>query len=184
MKIPTYDARRALHAVATAAAVTVLSLSLAACGEDGDDNDDAAGETAASTSAQDARLQFAQCMREHGVDMDDPGPDGRVVLQAKPGQEDVMRAAQEACQEYLDDAMPEDAERGIPPEQKEALLAAAECMRDRGWNVPDPEFDGGRVLQRVEPGSDLDPDDPRFQQDQEECAAESGVEEPGQQATR
>jgi hypothetical protein len=31
---------------------------------------------------------------------------------------------------------------------RDAMLAHARCMRDHGIDVPDPQFDGGRVLQR------------------------------------
>jgi hypothetical protein len=33
-------------------------------------------------------------------------------------------------------------------EAREAMLAFAQCMRDQGIDMPDPEFDGGRVMQR------------------------------------
>jgi hypothetical protein len=33
-------------------------------------------------------------------------------------------------------------------EAREAMLAHARCMRDHGVDVPDPQFDGGRVMQR------------------------------------
>ena len=44
-------------------------------------------------------------------------------------------------------------------------------MRDRGYNFPDPTFDGGRVTQKMEKGDgDVPgPDDPGFEQDREEC---------------
>jgi hypothetical protein len=33
-------------------------------------------------------------------------------------------------------------------EARDAMLAHAQCMRDHGVDVPDPQFDGGRVTQR------------------------------------
>jgi hypothetical protein len=33
-------------------------------------------------------------------------------------------------------------------EAREAMLAFAKCMRDEGIDMPDPQFDGGRVMQR------------------------------------
>jgi hypothetical protein len=35
-----------------------------------------------------------------------------------------------------------------PTETRKAVLAFAECMRDQGIDMPDPQFDGGRVIQR------------------------------------
>ena len=57
-------------------------------------------------------------------------------------------------------------------------------MRDRGYNFPDPTFDGGRVTQKIEKGKGddgPDPDDPNFQKDTEECSAAAGLEPPGSQ---
>jgi hypothetical protein len=33
-------------------------------------------------------------------------------------------------------------------EARDAMLAYAKCMRDNGVDMPDPQFDGGRVMQR------------------------------------
>ena len=33
-------------------------------------------------------------------------------------------------------------------EAREAMLAFAKCMRDQGVDMPDPQFDGGRIMQR------------------------------------
>jgi hypothetical protein len=42
-------------------------------------------------------------------------------------------------------------------------------MRERGIDMPDPQFGGGgRMTQRIE--GDLDPRSPRFQDAQEDCA--------------
>jgi hypothetical protein len=45
---------------------------------------------------RDRALRFAQCMRDHGVDMDDPAPDGRMTMRVQ-GDSPTFRAAQEAC---------------------------------------------------------------------------------------
>jgi len=70
--------------------------------------------------------------------------------------------------------------RDIPEEDKQAMLDMAACMRERGHDFPDPLFEGGRVTQRMEePGEGgVDPDDPAFRTDLEECANESGLEPP------
>jgi hypothetical protein len=58
----------------------------------------------------------------------------------------------------------------------------AACMRERGYDFPDPTFDGGRVMMKVEKGDGTipGPEDPTFQQDQQECSAEAGLEPPGE----
>lgn len=181
------------------AAATMLTLLLAlllaltaACGDSGDGGDDlpTAGDgTAAaddpsddpsaepSVNREDAMLKFAECMREHGVDMPDPGPDGRVMM--KGGDPETMRAAEEACSELREAAMPEGLERPeISEEQKQAFLDMAQCMRDKGYDFEDPQFDGGGVRQRMNEDSGIDPEDPTFQADMEECQSEAGVDMP------
>jgi len=52
---------------------------------------------------------------------------------------------------------------------RQAQLAYAQCMRDHGIaDFPDPEPGGGLAIQG-EPGSDLDPDNPRFKAADEAC---------------
>lgn len=58
------------------------------------------------------------------------------------------------------------------PDLEESLLAFAECMREEGVNVPDPQVDeDGRV--QLGPGSaDIDPNDPDVQAALEACQEE------------
>ena len=185
--------RTAMQRILAATAVTLLLGLSAACGngsgDDGSALPDAAGASSASPSGddeadldpEDAMLKFAECMREHGVDMPDPSPGGGVRMNGEGLSEDQMEAAQAACQKWMDMAEPEDGGKELTEEEKQSFLDMAACMRERGYNFPDPEFDGGRVTQKVEKGEgDLPgPDDPAFQQDMEECSAEAGLEPPG-----
>ena len=127
-------------------------------------------------------LKFAECMREHGVDMPDPGPGGGIRVNGEGLSEDQMEAAQAACQKWMDMAEPEDGGQEMTEEEKQSFLDMAACMRERGYNFPDPTFDGGGVTQKIEKGKGDDvpgPDDPAFQNDMEECSAEAGLEPPG-----
>jgi hypothetical protein len=186
---------RAVHRVLVATALIILLGMTAACGGDsGKDGDsalpDAAGASSSASASsddeadldpEDAMLKFAQCMREHGVDMDDPEPGGGVFVDGKGIPEDQMEAAQAACQKWMDMAEPEDGGKELTEEEKQSFLDMAACMRARGYDFPDPEFDGGRVTQKMEKGKgDLPgPDDPSFQKDMEECSSEAGLEPPG-----
>ena len=50
-------------------------------------------------------LQFARCMRQHGIDMPDPGANGGLQVRGGPGtagpDDPKFKAAQQACQHYL-----------------------------------------------------------------------------------
>ena len=188
-------ALRVVHrALVAAALIIVLGLS-AACGNGsgGDDDSalpDAAGASSASPSGddeadldpEDAMLKFAQCMREHGVDVPDP-TGGGISVNGEGLSQDQMEAAQAACQKWMDMAEPDDGGGELSEEEKQSFLDMAACMRERGYNFPDPTFDGGRVTQKMEQDKDdpdaPGPDDPTFQKDQEECSAAAGLEPPG-----
>ena len=175
-------------------ALALLLCLSAGCGSDTDDDadlPDAAGATSESTNGdddeadlapEDAMLKFAQCMREQGVDMPDPEPGGGIRVNGEDMSQAEMEAAQAACQKWMDMAEPDDAGQELSEEEKQSFLDMAQCMRDRGYNFPDPTFDGGRVSQKIEKGDgDMPgPDDPGFQKDQEECSAEAGLDPPGE----
>jgi hypothetical protein len=157
-----------------------LTLALAACGGgSGDSGDGVAslggqgsggtGTTAnGSKDPQEAAIEYAQCMREQGVDMPDPGANGELQLQVGPGNQEKVEQAQKKCGPLLENARPR-----LSEEQRSAmqdgLLAFAKCMREHGIDFPDPQFgEGGKVTQRDVRGG-IDPDDPKFQEAQEAC---------------
>jgi hypothetical protein len=137
---------------------------LAACGED-----EPAGANAESKN-RDAALKFAECMREHGVDMADPGTGGKQVLKVGPNEDttpEEMEEAQKACEKYQPE--PPELSEEEQQEMREAALEHARCMRENGIeDFPDPTFDedGGAEIRL---GKGLDPEDPDFQEAQEAC---------------
>jgi hypothetical protein len=130
--------------------------------------DGTATESTAPSDPEEAALAFAECMREHGVDMPDPkvGDDGEVAINIGGGaaemEEDVdIEAAHEACNPLMENAR---GDMDIDPEQQaemqQQMLDYAECMRGEGIDMPDPTFssDGGAMIVTGEatgpPGSD------------------------------
>jgi hypothetical protein len=154
--------------------VAACALPLSACGGE----DEAGGATPAAdreSEARDARLKFAECMREHGVDMPDPSSDGgRQTFRVGPGEDSTpeeFEEAQKACQKYMEDVEPPEMSEEQQEEFKEAALEHARCMREHGIeNFPDPTFgeNGGAQL-RIGPDSGIDPEDPDFKEAQEAC---------------
>lgn len=117
---------------------------------------------------QKAMLAFAQCMRDHGVDIPDPGS-GPVQFTGDPT---TMDAAQTACQHLLkgqDFKGPSAAEQA---KMRDQLLKFSACMRAHGINMPDPTFSGNGATVRVgdagSPG--MDPNSAEFQAAQKACA--------------
>jgi hypothetical protein len=179
---PAKHAPRTAIPVAVAALFIVVALAAAACGGGGDSegvasidgssqNDtDAAAETT-SQNPEDARLEFARCMREHGVNVPDPGSHGGLGLSVPPG---TSRAefdeAQRACQPILERAAPElsEEQRSV---MQDAALEFARCMREHGIDVPDPQTSDGGIIIRRGPrsGGEFELDDPEFKAAQEAC---------------
>jgi hypothetical protein len=194
------------------AAVLVLGGVLAGCGGGGDDDDGVASidESAASDDSdddqgdedtsgpgggriddsemQDAMLEYAQCMRDNGIDMPDPefNGEGGISLGVGPDsgidpESEEFQAAEEKCRPILDEARPD--VQLSPEEQAEMqdeLTAMAECMRARGHDMPDPQVaDDGGVMIRSEAGGaggpGGGPPDEEFEQDMEECSEEAGM---------
>ena len=139
--------------------LAAASLLLAACG--GGSGDTGTGDSASER----AGLQFARCMRDHGVDIPDPGPQGQIRIQAKPGDKSKIDAAQKACGHFLRalarTASPADTQR-----IQDAALKYARCMRAHGVDFPDPKFSGGGVQFG---GKNVNPNAPAFQAADKAC---------------
>jgi len=144
--------------------------------------------TTTEADAQQAALDFAKCMREHGIDMPDPQFDGdgggtfTAGAEGAPADKSKLDAAQQACQSYLDKV-----KSSSPPpdpakveEEKQRMLDFAQCMRDHGIDFPDPQIStdgGGLQVQLGGPG--LDPNSPGFKEANDACAAQVGMPQPG-----
>lgn len=122
-----------------------------------------------STGDRDEQLrQFAQCMRDHGVDVADPQPGsvgGGLVGSGLDPNDPQVSAAYTACRSKL----PGGGEPPkLDPEQVKAYEAFAGCMRDNGVDLPDPGPDG--TLQ-IKPGQlgRLSTSDPAFTQAMTAC---------------
>lgn len=98
---------------------------------------------ATPTSTADPQEQgrkWAQCMREHGVQVDDPDPNGGGGLNvtAKKADKGKIQDAMEACRgtaPFMD-------RKASKPQDLDQLRAFATCMRDNGVDMPDPNPDG------------------------------------------
>lgn len=153
------------------AAIGLLLAALTACTPGSEKEPElAAGDSDAAY--EDWSIDFTACMKAEGVDMqmsvagsgDDVGTSSSTQdLEADPidpGEIDLeaMQAANEKCIEKV-------GEPPVPPgmpdadEMNEAMLAFAACMREAGYDYPDPEIsdDGGIVAMQAIPADDIDP---------------------------
>jgi len=179
-----------------AALAAAIVLTAAACSGSGTSGgiaslEDDSGEATITTGAADdqvdpeqAMLDFAQCMRDQGIDMEDPTLDenGNFTMLRPtgggeeggfdPADREAMQAAREACSQYLEGITQQFA-RPDQTEMQDLMLQYAACMRENGVDMPDPDFStsegegpGGRLGFTT---GDYDPNDPTFQAANEAC---------------
>ncbi len=89
-------------------------------------------------SDEDQMLKYTECLRENGIDVEDApaGGDvgGTVAIPAMPVGEEG-NGAFEKCEEHLPNGgEPEP----LSPEDLDEMRKQAKCMRDHGYDVPDP----------------------------------------------
>jgi hypothetical protein len=152
-----------------AGAMLLAALAVSGCG--GDASGDTGSEAQSAPSFEDAMVDYAECMREHGVDMPDPtfsgdgstvgggvtfaiplgaseggGPGGAAIGGSAGGPVDeTFKAAAEACQPIME-AVQQNMPKLSPEEEakmRDEALKFAQCMREHGVDMPDPTFEGG-----------------------------------------
>jgi hypothetical protein len=156
--------------VAIALALALCVVGLVACGGGGGSGGGgsaggASGSAGGSESAagEEARLEFAECMRAHGVEMEDPKPGQSIDLGGKD--DPTTKQALAACNGKLGAGQELSAEED--EELKEGALAFAQCMRDEGIDMGDPRFLGkGKFLLDI---AGLDTESPAFKAAQATC---------------
>jgi hypothetical protein len=178
--------------------VIAASVAIAACSSDNSTDGVASLENTGSPTTrqavetsvdedvdfEQAMLDFTQCLRDEGIDIDDPeiDADGRFGFRAmteSAGDVDreELREAFETCQSELEGITLRGA--GIDRTAiQDTLIEYAACMRDNGYDMEDPDLstfgpgngDGeGQPGQGGGPFGDIDPEDPDFIAANEAC---------------
>jgi hypothetical protein len=146
---------------AIALALALCAATLAACGSSAGGS----GGGEKQKADEEAGLAFAECMRAHGAEMEDPKP-GQKAIELNDPNDPTTKKAGAACNGKLGDAGQElSADEG--EEFKEGWLAFAQCMRDEGIEMGDPRFLGpGKMLLDI---AGLDTESPAFVAAQGAC---------------
>lgn len=139
----------------TAALLTGLTLFVTACtggvgGSDAKkdekkDSSNSAGSNGGGASGADldAALKTRKCLRDNGIDAPDPKPgeDPRgMTLGGGGADSEKMKKAFEKCGLQAPGSGGE-----ISQATKDKALKTAKCMRDKGFDMKDPEFNGGMM---------------------------------------
>ncbi len=120
-----------MNKLSVAAIAAVLISGLAGCG-----GGSSKAASSSSPNANDKAVKFAQCMRQHGVPMADP-TDGQIRVQFTGGPDGQAKAdaAQQACKQYA----PQQNLGNQSAADRDKQLKLAQCLRQKGFNVPDPQ---------------------------------------------
>ena len=140
-------------------AAAAAALALGACG--GSNAGDGGGAKGATRQdkAFEGALKFSKCMRDHGIDMPDPQRVGTGGIKLTGGKgldfnDPKMKAAQSACQKYIQIGGGETVDPAKRAKLQEAALSYARCMRSQGVDMPDPKLSGnGGLTFQAGPGS-------------------------------
>lgn len=185
-----------------AAAGAALALLLATgCSSGSDGGDDGAattgggsaptsssGAASEATSEEQQALMFSRCMRENGVpSFPDPvvASDGSISFGVgSDGLEgvdtDVLNAANTACEQYSD-GLGGSFDASNQSDLQDSLVAYAQCMRQNGYDLADPDFSAGSgpgALSEFAAG--IDRSDPAFTAANAVCESElAGLGAPG-----
>jgi hypothetical protein len=116
-------------------------------------------------SEEEEALAFTECLRAHGVEVEDPKP-GQKNIVLPEGGGPASRKALAACKGKLGNAGQElSAEEG--EQFREGWLAFAKCVREHGVDMGDPEFLGPGKVHLDNNG--IDPSSPAFVAAREAC---------------
>ncbi len=158
-------------------------LGLAACGSAQPTADGATSAPAGTPGNSNKALEFARCMRSHGVPNFPDPTNGHIDLQLQRTPDSMsvngvevngpaFQSAMRACRSYLPNGGQLSAAQTA--KAKEQALAMSRCMRSHGVpNFPDPTFQsgpGGGVGIRIG-GAGIDPSSPAFQAAQKACGS-------------
>lgn len=134
----------------TAGVALALGLLLAACTPAAHDGVATAGGSGASdpsggavsTDPAELARQYVECLRDHGLSVADPAPNGPVKIDGDPPVDQVKTAMKE-CASYS----PEGGQQQGTAADVESLRRYAQCMREHGLeDFPDPTPEGELVL--------------------------------------
>jgi hypothetical protein len=161
-----------MNGLRTTALGALVVLALTGCSSGpAEDIPSAGGATTPSAeqvSDEEKAQEFVDCMRDNGIDLPDPEPDGNGGFDfgmADAGVDRTSPAFREAIQACRD-KLPGGGDLNLDdPEVQAQMQEFAQCMRDNGVDVPDPEPGGGFG------GSlgDLDPSSPAVKAALEAC---------------
>ncbi|PVC82835.1 hypothetical protein [Streptomyces sp. CS131] len=129
---------------AACALAAALTLTATACSGDGGGTKDGGSASGGAQTKEDQALEHRTCLREQGLDIPEPKPGqdgmGLTIDGGSMGKE-KMEKAFKACEDKAVGGGPKE----LSQAEKDKMVAYARCMRQNGFDMPDPKFDGGAM---------------------------------------
>ena len=141
------------------ALILTLALVMAACSNDGESSRIASsGESGQDTSpsvetdadgAEAAIAKYTQCLRDEGIDIEDPTVDADGNVHLSPIEPSIepdgtdLDAIIDTCKTHLEGISTAVVSGDGMTELEDALVEYAQCMRDHGVDMPDPDLSSG-----------------------------------------
>ncbi|UFU05451.1 hypothetical protein [Ruania halotolerans] len=135
--------RRTATVATMLVALVLTGASLAGCSNDAPDTAEEGSEQSSFATAEEYQLAFAECMRDQGIDMPDPGENGAEI---GAGTGDGFMEAAEVCADELGTPPGGDGAAQPGQGQREFDLAMAACLRENGLDVSDPAPEEGLTV--------------------------------------
>lgn len=118
-----------------------------------DDENPVEVESPGDTDPEQAMFDLAACLRDNGIDIEDPTVDSsgnvefggiRGAAEAAGVEPESLRAAMDACAQNLEGvSLGRRGEDFDETALQDTLLEFAACMRANGYDMPDPDFTSG-----------------------------------------
>ncbi|EHM26696.1 hypothetical protein SPW_4901 [Streptomyces sp. W007] len=121
-----------------------LALTAIACSGDGGGTKDGGSASGTGKTKEDQALEHRKCLREQGLDIPEPKPgqDGMgITIDGGSKGKEEMEKAFKACEDKAVGGGPKE----LTQAEKDKMVAFARCMRENGFDMPDPKFDGGAM---------------------------------------
>ncbi|MEV5583665.1 hypothetical protein AB0L39_34560 [Streptomyces parvus] len=140
----TASRARGRSLAAAGALAAALALTATACSGDGGGTKDGGSASDSKKTKEDQALEHRKCLREQGLDIPEPKPGENgmgVTIDGGSMGKEKMEKAFKACEDKAVGGGPKE----LTQAEKDKAVAYARCMRQNGFDMPDPKFDGGAM---------------------------------------
>ncbi|MET8843913.1 hypothetical protein ABZW67_27935 [Streptomyces rubiginosohelvolus] len=140
----TASRARGRSLAAACALAAALALTATACSGDGGGTKGGGSASDSKKTKEDQALEHRKCLREQGLDIPEPKPGENgmgVTIDGGSMGKEKMEKAFKACEDKAVGGGPKE----MTQAEKDKMVAYARCMRQNGFDMPDPKFDGGAM---------------------------------------